>query len=423
MNRLCLASLFCLLFCSSGFPQGFGTIQCDSGMDRVPAWTGVELMRSVVDSLPCGQKVTLLSLEDGFWKVNTGQKVSFVEAKYVRKGSAQPSPSSVVAQPTGTNEPIPAATGPQHEKKLTNEDVIEMSALHLSDEVIIDKINSTEAKDFDTSVDGLKLLKSKNISDAVIRAMINGKPQSAATGSSNVALGNNHPSNAKVVAAPSEGLTQEDKQFSVQPLVQPTCGEEDCLTDEQVTAAIERALHGKRHDIGLALNDIQTAFFSGLGNRTSGTSGFTIYMFTPTSWIEFQAVRARREMMPFGLNDVTSDMRMPYLHVLALPSTADYITGVGLSMASSVRRVVMSNTERTETIQPLDLSHGTVQSNSAFRSVDYVSAGAVFRMQDVQRLRGMDKNREFFIVVVGDNQNKFFKIKERFFKQLFGDEY
>ncbi len=61
-----------------------------------------------------------------------------------------------------------------------------------------------------------------------------------------------------------------------------------------------------------------------------------------------------------------------------------------------------------------------MQSNSAFRSFNYVSAGAAFKMEDVERLRRMDKKGEFFIVVVGDNQNKFFKIKERFFKRLFG---
>jgi len=35
-------------------------------------------------------------------------------------------------------------------------------------------------------------------------------------------------------------------------------------------------------------------------------------------------------------------------------------------------------------------------------------------------VRAEDKDGEFFIVVVGDNQNKFFKVKSRMFKQLFG---
>jgi hypothetical protein len=41
-------------------------------------------------------------------------------------------------------------------------------------------------------------------------------------------------------------------------------------------------------------------------------------------------------------------------------------------------------------------------------------------MEDVERLRSEDPKREFFFVVVGDNQNKYFKVKTRFFNQLFG---
>ena len=192
------------------------------------------------------------------------------------------------------------------------------------------------------------------------------------------------------------------------------------LTDAQVSAAIDRALHGRHHQLGLRLNDVQTAIFSGVVCKTCGTSGYTIWVYTAESWIETQAVRAKREMLPFGLSDVTPDMRLPYIRVLALPSTADYITGAGLSMASSVHRVVLSSTDRSETVQPLESSTSSVEGNSAFRSVEYTSAGAVFSVSDVERLRHMDKNQEFFVVVVGDNQNKFFKVKSRFFKQLFG---
>ena len=153
---------------------------------------------------------------------------------------------------------------------------------------------------------------------------------------------------------------------------------------------------------------------------TCATSGYTIHVYTAESWIEEQAARARGEMMPFTLEDVPREMRMPYLRVVALPSTANYLTGAGLSMASPVHRVVLSSTDRAETIQPLETSNSTVEGNNAFRSVTYGSASAVFTLRDVERLRQMDKNGEFFIVVVGDNQNKFFKVKSKFFRQVFG---
>ena len=64
-------------------------------------------------------------------------------------------------------------------KRLTNQDVIQMASLGLSDDVIIAKIRSVSGSDglnFDTSVDALKSLKDSKISDAVIKAMINPAP-------------------------------------------------------------------------------------------------------------------------------------------------------------------------------------------------------------------------------------------------------
>jgi len=192
------------------------------------------------------------------------------------------------------------------------------------------------------------------------------------------------------------------------------------LTDDQVIAAINWALSGKRHQIGLTLNDVQTNLFSGLVCKTCGTTGYTIFVYTPESWIELKAVQARREMLPFGLENVTPEMRLPYIHVWASPSRPDYLDANGMAMASSVHRVVLSSTDRNDVVQPLSESQEGVELNSALRSFTQSSAGAVFSMEDVERLRSEDPKREFFIVVVGDNQNKYFKVKTRFFNQLFG---
>jgi hypothetical protein len=191
------------------------------------------------------------------------------------------------------------------------------------------------------------------------------------------------------------------------------------LTDAQVIAAINRAL-GKRHEIGLTLNDVQTHVFSGLVCKTCGTTGYTIFVYTPESWIELKAVQARREMLPFGSESVTPEMRLPYIHVLASPSRPEYLDAGGMGMASSVHRVVLSSTDRSDVIQPLSESQSEVESNSALRSFAQSSAGAVFSMEDVERVRSEDPKREFFFVVVGDNRNKYFKVKTRFFNQLFG---
>jgi hypothetical protein len=64
-------------------------------------------------------------------------------------------------------------------KRLTNQDIIDMVSLGLSDDVIIAKIRSVNGADglkFDTSVNGLKALKAAKVSDAVIKVMINPAP-------------------------------------------------------------------------------------------------------------------------------------------------------------------------------------------------------------------------------------------------------
>lgn len=70
-------------------------------------------------------------------------------------------------------------------KRLTNQDVIEMTKLGLSDDVIITKIHKaydagTDTVSFDTSVEGLRALKTANVSEPVIKVMINPTPPPAA---------------------------------------------------------------------------------------------------------------------------------------------------------------------------------------------------------------------------------------------------
>lgn len=64
-------------------------------------------------------------------------------------------------------------------KKLTNQDVKDLLSIGLSGDVVIDKIHSAPATEFDTSIDALKDLKAANVPDAVIRAMINPHPAPA----------------------------------------------------------------------------------------------------------------------------------------------------------------------------------------------------------------------------------------------------
>jgi hypothetical protein len=67
------------------------------------------------------------------------------------------------------------AFGQELAQRFTNQDVIDMVALGLSDDVIIAKIRSVSVADglkFDTSVEGLKALKAAKVSDEVIKVML-----------------------------------------------------------------------------------------------------------------------------------------------------------------------------------------------------------------------------------------------------------
>jgi hypothetical protein len=68
-----------------------------------------------------------------------------------------------------------SATAAQTQTKketLTNASVIELAKLGFSDAVIIEKIRQSECR-FDTSLEGMKQLKTVRVSDAVIQAMLN----------------------------------------------------------------------------------------------------------------------------------------------------------------------------------------------------------------------------------------------------------
>jgi hypothetical protein len=70
----------------------------------------------------------------------------------------------------------------QLSKRITDKDVIDMTALGLSDDIIIAKIRAGAAGgtlQFDTSVDALKELKAAKVSDEVIKVMINPAPAAA----------------------------------------------------------------------------------------------------------------------------------------------------------------------------------------------------------------------------------------------------
>lgn len=84
MQRSYVVLILNLIFSVSGFPQERGIIQCDAGSTTpIPAWTSPG-GTSVVDQLSCGQMVSIVGLERGYIKIEIGERIGYVDAKYVR---------------------------------------------------------------------------------------------------------------------------------------------------------------------------------------------------------------------------------------------------------------------------------------------------------------------------------------------------
>ena len=76
-------------------------------------------------------------------------------------------------------------------RAMTNQDVIDMVGLGLSEGVIVDKVRIAQATDFDTSVTGLRVLKAAKVGDEVIRAMVNAHPVGASSRNSATPIATN----------------------------------------------------------------------------------------------------------------------------------------------------------------------------------------------------------------------------------------
>ncbi len=75
-------------------------------------------------------------------------------------------------------------------KPLTNEDIIDLAGLGLSDDVILAKIKASRSIKFDTTVEAMKTLKAAHVSDAVLKEMISGNNASDGAMPSGVAIKN-----------------------------------------------------------------------------------------------------------------------------------------------------------------------------------------------------------------------------------------
>jgi hypothetical protein len=111
-------------------------------------------------------------------------------------------------------------------KPMTNQDVIDLVSMGLSDDVVIDKIHASQTTDFDTSTPVLKALKAAKVSDGVIRAMINPKgasqPGSTPAVDTAVAVANSDPNDPDALHDPGIYLYTEKSSGKKMIMLEPT---------------------------------------------------------------------------------------------------------------------------------------------------------------------------------------------------------
>src|SRR5580700_10221500 len=115
-------------------------------------------------------------------------------------------------------------------KPLSNDDVIQMVSLGLSDDLIIEKIRSVAATNFDTSVEALKVLKAAKVSDAVLKVMINPHASSA---DKEVAPDSNPDGKALPATAVNKGSQNESQNLAAQT--------DDCANEASPVACRQEA--------------------------------------------------------------------------------------------------------------------------------------------------------------------------------------
>jgi len=88
MKSFITFSLAVVMMCGTAHPQDRGTIQCETGLNHIVAWTAPGSAWAV-DHLSCGQEVSIRGLDKGYYKIQLGIGVGYVYAKYIKLSQVQ----------------------------------------------------------------------------------------------------------------------------------------------------------------------------------------------------------------------------------------------------------------------------------------------------------------------------------------------
>ena len=173
--------------------------------------------------------------------------------------------------------------------------------------------------------------------------------------------------------------------------------------------AVERAIRARASGLpALELTD-RGGLFSGAGR------GYRVILYTPHSWIAHLAATAAADGDELSAAEVGIQDRAPLLRVFASPSAPP--VGSSRHRSSSVLQVTLLDERRRGSLQPQATRPFTTRHRGLFGSGTLRGLEAIFRLSDLETLRG-GAGREFFVRVEGTGYTKDFKIKRKHFNRL-----
>jgi hypothetical protein len=191
------------------------------------------------------------------------------------------------------------------------------------------------------------------------------------------------------------------------------------LSEQDKADAVRIGVKEKGKLTGLSLIDSGASFSNAMFATAAnpGSTGFSVRVYTPMTWIEQLASNAAKEYRPFTVSDIKEDMLAPVLRVIVHPDKPTHISGRAPS--SSVEHVVLRDDAKQVVIQPASKEPFVETSSSALRDMQFEGIVATFPLDALRELRGPKGDKEFLIVVVGaGTKEKEFRVKQKHFERL-----
>ena len=201
----------------------------------------------------------------------------------------------------------------------------------------------------------------------------------------------------------------------------PTVAQTITLSPDAIAAAIQVGTKNKGKQQGLDLQDSSQSFTAALAKAgEQGSTGFSVVLYTPTTWIRQQASDSAKRFQQMTPSDVGEPLLEPVLRVIANPDMPNTVTAAGMRGTSSVDHVVLQDKDRKITIQPVwKEAFDTEASNALGGKASFKGLNAKFPLEALREIHGPNGDKEFFVVVIGSSgEEKRFEVKKKHFERL-----